>query len=362
MLKRSLFAHPLRMFLGGLACVTSLVAVASVKEDPNLQWPPPPNEARIKWVAQYRNEFDVGAKKRHSFLDRLAGKGQDSMFLHRPISVAVDEQGTVFVGDFGLGIVGMDLVAHKMWRFADVSQKSLTTPAGVAVDSKFVYATDANTNTFATFDKQGHFIQSLSLNDGIKRPVGVAVDEARNLVVMVNGGENTVLLFDRSLKLIKKIGSRGDKVGQFNFPTFCCMVPKIGFAISDTGNFRIQIFDYAGKYLRSFGKVGDTSGTFSRPKGVAVDPDGNLYVVDSTFSNFQVFQLDGQVLTHVGQGGADKAMFQVPTGIAIGRDGAIYVADEINARIQRFQYFSEAKKDPTRPPKDPVTPPMKDNN
>jgi DNA-binding beta-propeller fold protein YncE len=304
----------------------------------------------------------VGAKKRHSFLDRLAGKGQDSMFLLRPLSVAVDEKGAVFVGDFGLGIVGMDPVAHKMWRFADVSQKSLAAPAGVAVDSKFVYATDANTDTLATFDKEGHFIQSLGQNDGIKRPVGVAVDEARNLVVVVNGGNNTVLLFDRTLKLIKKIGSRGTGPGQFNFPTFCCVVPGTGFAISDTGNFRVQIFDYAGKYVRSFGKVGDTSGTFSRPKGIAVDPDGNLYVVDSTFANFQVFRLDGQVLTHVGSGGAGKAMFQIPSGIAIGRDGAIYVADEINRRIQRFQYFPEAKKDPAAPPKDLPAPPVKDKD
>lgn len=311
----------------------------------SLVWPPPPAPARIKWIAQYRNEFDVGAKKHHSFMDRLAGKGQDALWLQRPLSVAVDAAGVIFVGDFGLGIVGFDPAKQRMWLFSAVSKTSLATPAGIAVDSKFVYAADANTNTLAVFDKEGHFLQSLGPNDGIKRPVGVAVDEARDLLLVVNGGDHQVLMFNRALKLQKKIGQRGEKEGQFNFPTYCCFIPGTGFAIADTANFRVQIFDYNGKYLRAFGKAGDTSGTFARPKGLAVDPDGNLYVVDATFGNFQIFRLDGQVLTAVGQGGGDRGMFQVPSGIAINKDGAIYIADEMNRRIQRFQYLPEAKKE-----------------
>ena len=356
MLRRSPFTLSIRMFLtqsallGGLACAAALMAQAPAKPGPTLQWPPAPNEARIKWVAEYRNEFDVGAKKRTTFLDRLAGKGQDSMWLTRPLGVAVDDKGVIFVGDFGLGIVALDPAAHKMLLFSKVSQKSLATPAGIAVDSKRVYATDANTNTLAVFDKEGHFIQSLGATDGIKRPVGVAVDEEKDLLLVVNGGDHQVLLFNRSLKLLKKIGQRGDKIAQFNYPTYCCFIPGTGFAIADTGNFRVQIFDQNGKFIRAFGKAGDTSGTFSRPKGLGVDAEGNLYVVDATFCNFQVFRLDGQVLTAVGQGGAAKGMFQVPSGIAIAKDGGIYVADEMNRRIQRFQFFPEKKKDEAAPP------------
>ena len=353
MSKRSPLALLLRTLLGGMACVLVLTAKPPAKPGTDLQWPPAPNEARIKWVAEYRNEFDVGAKKRTSFLDRLAGKGQDAMWLSRPLGVAVDDKGILFVGDFGLGIVRLDPVAHKMLLFSTVSQKSLATPAGIAVDSNRVYATDANTNTLAVFDKEGHFLQSLGASDGIKRPVGVAVDEARDLLLVVNGGDHQVLLFNRALKLQKKIGQRGDRVAQFNYPTYCCFIPGTGFAVADTGNFRVQIFDNNGKFIRAFGKAGDTSGTFSRPKGLGVDFDGNLYVVDATFCNFQIFRLDGQVLSAVGQGGAGRGMFQVPSGIAIGQDGGIYVADEMNRRIQRFQYFPEAKKAQAAPsPKD----------
>jgi DNA-binding beta-propeller fold protein YncE len=341
-MKHAIVATLVLLAASGPAQAQKKHAPAQQQEAP--AWPPAPNEPRVKWVAEYRSEFDVGAKKRSGFLERLSGKGQNAQFLRRPLSVAVDDQGTIFIGDFGLGIVAMDPTAHKMIRFADVSQKGLAAPSGVAVDSKFVYATDSNTNQLAVYDKQGHYIQGLNLNDGIKRPVGIAVDETKDLIVVVNGGEHEVLLLNRSLKLQKKVGLRGNRPGQFNYPTFCCIVPGTGFAICDTGNFRIQIFDYNGKYLKSFGQAGDVSGTFARPKGVAVDPDGNLYVVDATFCNFQIFRLDGQVLLPVGQGGAGKGEFQIPAGIAIGKDGAIYVADEMNGRIQRFQYYPEAKK------------------
>jgi len=241
----------------------------------------------------------------------------------------------------GQGIVAMDPAGHRMWLFSAASKMSLPTVSGLAADSKGVYACDSNTNTVAFFDKEGHLLQALGPQDGISRPVGIAVDEARDLLIVANGGEHAVLLLNRQLKLIKKIGGRGDKPGQFNFPTYCCIIPGTGFAVVDTGNFRVQVFDFEGHYLRSIGRMGDVSGCLARPKGIAVDSDGDLYVADAMFSNFQVFRLDGQVLTFVGHGGADKGEFQVPAGIAISKDGTIYVADEINARVQIFQYLGK---------------------
>lgn len=316
-----------------------------------LVWPAPPAPARIKWVAEYRNEFDIGAKKKRSFVDRLAGRSEQVLWIKRPMSVAIDDQGLMFVGDFGQGIIGMDTKAKKMWLFSSVSNRTLPTPTGLAVDSKVVYATDSNTNALVAFDKKGQQLAALGATDGIKRPVGVAVDESKDLVVMVNGGDHTVWLLNRAFKVLKKIGQRGDKPGQFNYPTYCCIIPGKGFAVADSGNFRIQIFDFNGRYVSSFGKAGDMSGQFARPKGLAVDADGQLYVVDGAFSNFQIFRMDGQVLTFVGQGGTRKGQFQSPTSIAITKDGTILVADQLNARIQKFQYLSLPKDAAPAPPK-----------
>jgi len=328
-----------------LTCASPLLlgqkvrSAAQKTDNPGLVWPPPPSEPKIKWVAEYRSEFDVGAKKRTGFLDRLAGKSQEAMWLKQPVSVALDETGTIFVGDTQLGVVGLDKARKRMWLFSKLSPEAPTAATGIALDSKFVYATDSAQSQLSQFDKEGRRLKTIGTAEGLQRPVGVAVDEAKDLVVVVNGGDHSVLLFNRSLKLIKKIGARGEKPGQFNFPTYACIIPGKGFAVSDTGNFRVQLFNFEGKFLSTFGQQGDYSGSFSMPKGMAVDPEGNLYVVDAKFCNFQIFRTDGQVLLFVGNGGSARGTFQIPCGIAIGKDGSVLVADTINARVQQFQYI-----------------------
>ncbi len=334
--------------------------LSAQKADPpaasSLVWPAPPAKARVKWVAQYRNEFDLGAKKRTSFLDRLSGKGQEARWLKQPVSVAVDDQGVLFVGDAVDGVIGMDFAKKKQWYFSKLSPEAPTAATGIAVDSKYVYATDSGQSQLSVYDKEGRRIRTIGPEAGISRPVGVAVDEAKDLVVVVNGGDHTVLLFSRGLKKLKKVGSRGEKIGQFNFPTYCCILPGKGFAVVDTANFRVQLFNFEGKYLSFFGQQGDISGTFALPKGIAQSPEGHLYVVDGRFSNFQIFRPDGQVLLPVSSGGSAPGTLANPAGIAVGKDGAIYVADAFNKRVQRFQYLPGD--DTPAPAQKPVSTPV----
>ncbi|GLH67825.1 hypothetical protein [Geothrix edaphica] len=318
-----------------------------------LAWPSPPAAPRIKWVAEYRNAFDVGAKKKRTFLDRLAGKAEEVIWLERPLSVAVDEQGLIFVGDFTRGIIVMDPVNKAIRAFSAVNGAVLPTPTGLAVDSKLVFATSSNLNQVLVFDKKGRQLSALSKADGINRPVGIAVDEARDLVVLVNSQEHAVRLYTRTLQLIKVVGERGSEDGQFNMPSYACIIPGVGFAVADTGNFRIQIFDFEGKFIRAFGKVGNMPGDFARPKGIGVDPDGHLYVADGIFNNFQIFDQEGHLLLFVGQVGVRRGQFQVPTGLATDTKGGVFVVDQINARIQKFQYLPEEKTAPPVPAKQP---------
>lgn len=314
--------------------------------DEVLVWPSPPAEARIKWVAEYRNAFDVGAKKKRSFLDRLAGKAEEVIWLERPLSVAVDEKGVIFVGDFTRGIIAMDPANKEIRAFSSVNGVTLPTPTGLAVDSKLLFATSSNLDQLIVFDKKGRQLRALGKTDGLHRPVGIAVDEGRGLVVLVNSQEHAVRLYTRTLELIKVVGERGSEEGQFNMPSYVCIVPGVGFAVADTGNFRVQIFDFEGKFLRAFGKVGSMPGEFGRPKGIGVDPDGHFYVADGVFNNFQIFDQEGRLLLFVGQAGVRRGQFQVPTGLATDAKGGIYVVDQINGRIQKFQYLPE-EKDPS---------------
>ena len=258
------------LLIGLLLIVLTVAATAEEKRAavtaiaPQLVWPPPPDVPRIRWVTELRSEVDVGAQKKRGFIDKLAGAPEEMIRLVRPIAVALDENGVIYVGDFHLGVIAMDRTGHRMWSFSKVSGRNMPQPVGVAADSKLVYVTDSLLNTVSVFDKQGNFLAGLGSKDGINKPVGIAVDEERDLLLVVNSGEHNVLIFNRSLKLIKKVGDRGGQEAQLNFPTYVCFIPETGFAVTDTGNFRVQIFDYNGRFIRSFGAVGDGPGALPR--------------------------------------------------------------------------------------------------
>ena len=92
-------------------------------------------------------------------------------------------------------------------------------------------------------------------------------------------------------------GARGDKDGEFNFPSNVAIERKTGNVyIVDTQNFRIQVFDKGGKFVKRFGQIGDAPGTFTRPKGIGIDSEGHIYVADAAFDNLQIFDEKGQVL------------------------------------------------------------------
>lgn len=335
-----------KVFLTFILMIFVLVAFSKDKGSQSvgnaeLVWPPPPAPAKIKWLSEIKNEFDIGAKKKNSFLDKLAGKSQDVLWLNRPLSVAFDPQGNLFVGDMEQGVIMFDFKNKKVINFTKTSKRFLGVPVGVAADSNIVVASDANSNSVVLFDKNGQFISALSEANGISHPVGVAIDPVKDLIIVVNQGNHELLLFNKQLKLIKKIGRRGGGPSEFNFPTYVTIIKDKGFAVVDTGNFRVQLFDYNGKFLNQFGKAGDVSGMFSRPKGIASDSDGNLYVADANFCNFQVFRQDGQVLTFVGDGGSRPGKFSAPTGMAISNDDIIAVADQFNQRVQLFKYLGD---------------------
>ena len=47
---------------------------------------------------------------------------------------------------------------------------------------------------------------------------GIALDESRNRLYVVNGLEHTIEIFNMDGMHVKTLGSRGIEVGEFNFP------------------------------------------------------------------------------------------------------------------------------------------------
>lgn len=308
---------------------------------PDPVWPPPPDTPRVKWVRFIRDEYDVGAVKKSPFLDALAGKKRQIFSLQRPMSAAADPEGNVYVQDFNVGIVKFDFSGKRMVNLSASSGLATKNPTGIAADSKFLYVADSKRNSVDMLDHEGQAIRRFADPKALDWPVGVAVDEGEGLLFVVGSHSHGVAVFEiASGKLVRTIGRRGSKPGEFNFPTYLTILPGQRIAVVDAMNFRVQILRYDGKPLGAFGELGDRPGQFFRPKGIAADSDGNLWVVDASFQNIQIFDQSGRLLAIVGQGGQGKGEFALPLTISCTGD-RLYVADQFNGRVQVLQYLPE---------------------
>lgn len=113
-----------------------------------------------------------------------------------------------------------------------------------------------------------------------------------------------------------------------------------GFAyVADIGNDGIHIFSPDGTYIKSWGSKGNGIGQFDYPFSLAIDPLDHVYVLDNKNNRVQKFDCNGGFLKQWGSSGNDNGEFNDPYGIAIDNDSMIYVRDIRLGEFPRVQVF-----------------------
>ena len=84
--------------------------------------------------------------------------------------------------------------------------------------------------------------------------------------------------------------------------------------VSDEWTNTISVFDRNGKFIRKWGKTGSGDGELLRPAGLVCEKNGNLIVVDSGNNRLQVFTPGGEVRGEVRQGGQRRRRVQPALG------------------------------------------------
>ena len=309
-----------------------------------LIWPLPPDKPRVKFVQELRNNFDIETKKKKSWVDKMVGNADPNTteLFEKPAGIATDSHGRVLFASTQRSVVFIvDQGQKKITRLQGDRGLVLQTPLGVAVDAKDnIFVSDPLQHMVLKFDANGHLLATIGGKDGIKNPTFMAIDEGRRRLYVVDSHLHQVLVFDlESLQLKDKVGKRGEKNGEFNFPVGIAVGPDGTFAVTDTGSCSVQVFTPDYKFVRRFGSQGDRPGEFIRPKGVAIDSEGNYWVVDAAFNNFQIFSPKGVLLMWVGQFGNVPGAFNLPMGIYIDKSQKVYVSDQLNHRVQVFQFL-----------------------
>jgi DNA-binding beta-propeller fold protein YncE len=307
-------------------------------------WPLFPDKPRVKFLQVLSNNFDVETRKKKSWVDRMVGNADPNAteLFEKPAGIATDSRGRVIFASTQRSVVFIiDQAQKKVTRVQGDRGLILQTPLGVVVDAKDnIFVSDPLQHMVLKFDPDGHLLATIGGKDGIKNPTFMAIDESRRRLYVVDSHLHQVLVFDlESLQLKDKIGKRGEKNGEFNFPVGIAVGPDGSVAVTDTGSCSVEVFTPDYKFVRRFGTQGNRPGEFIRPKGVAIDNEGNYWVVDAAFNNFQIFSPKGVLLMWVGQFGNVPGAFNLPMGIYIDKSQKVYVSDQLNHRVQIFQFL-----------------------
>ena len=285
----------------------------------------------------------VQAATTYVFTAQWGSPGSDDGQFNRPISIAVDSSGNVYVGD---------IFIHRVQKFSSTGtylaqwgsygsgNGQFYTPSGIAVDSSGnVYVVDTGNNRVQKFSSTGTYLAQWgsygSGNGQFYTPSGIAVDSSGNVYV-VDTGNNRVQKFSSTGTYLAQWGSYGSGNGQFNNPAGAAIDNSGNIYITDFNNNRVQKFSSTGTYLAQWGSSGSGNSQFNGPFGIAVDSFGNICVGDTNNNRVQKFSSTGTYLAQWGSYGSGNGQFNWPHGIAVDSSDSVYVVDTINFIVQKF--------------------------
>jgi sugar lactone lactonase YvrE len=140
---------------------------------------------------------------------------------------------------------------------------------------------------------------------------------------------------EKYLSVVDVFGDRGQRAGQFNFPTGLAVDNRGILFVADSYNHRIQRItpDHG---VSAIGARGSSRGEFLSPQDIATDGDCAFYVVEQGNHRIQKFSADGVIELVLGRYGGRPGEFKGPMSVAVASSGDIFVADTGNGRVQRF--------------------------
>lgn len=315
-------------------------------------WPPPPDVARIEWLKAYSSQLDIEKSPTQSFWAAVAGEDAPRALL-KPVDVkSVPELNKFFVSDISrTAVVVFDLAGHAL-RTLEIPDgvQPFTLPLSIALDQEgYIYVLDRRSASVLVFNKSEKYQRTINLKlNSVTSPTSMIIDKKSSQMYISDAASRKIVVTDLQGGLIRSIGEAGEGDGQFNLPVAMALNSKGQLVVADAFSANIQTFDAAGRYVSKFGRRGDSLGNFQLIKAMAIDSTDNIYVVDGRAHNISIFNDKGELLLVLGgfyasteTGKLAPGGFSIPIGIDIDSTDKIYVVDQMNTRIQVFQYYSD---------------------
>ena len=253
-------------------------------------------------LAEDSSLYVADPERRRVVARELSGRIVDShAFEGRPVSIAIDVDGRIYVGDGDLGRV-------------------------------------------RAYSRNWEFLYDLGIGMGeFGFPVALAVEPGGRAYV-VDSEPHLVRVFRADGSEEFRFGGPGDGDGLFSFPAGIFVDGAAGeIYVVDQLNFQVQIFDLEGVYLRCIGGTNASPGSFfgrsrplNQPQGVWVDGAGRVLVSDAADGQVKVFDRNGNALATIGEFGAQPGGLRIPMALVVDADNRLFVASANNARLEVF--------------------------
>lgn len=301
-------------------------------------WPPPPEEAKIKYEGILFTKEDIVGEGNllKRTMDKILGI-KKTRLLKYPFGIYVDSKERIYVADPGFNsIVFIDRKNKTVRWYQGTKNFRFTRPTGVAYSEVLDILFIADPGAKAVYGvKMPDFEGKLVIKKSLYKPVNLTVDDYRKKIYVLDDSLMAIQVFNFEGQFLYTIGKKGNKPGEFLYPTGINVDADGNIYVCEWGNFRVQILNSRGEVINLFGKPGNAPGFFVRPKGVAVDEKGFIYVTDAFLHRLQIFDKYGNVYIGIEGIGWNPGEFRLPAGIFI-RNKKVYVVEQMNSRIQIF--------------------------
>lgn len=191
-----------------------------------------------------------------------------------------------------------------------------------------VYIGSYGTGKVLVYDLKGKLLDVLPRSEDKEHikdiyPLAMTTDQAGNLYV-ADGKQHQIMVFDSAGKLKLIFGQAGSLDGQMKYVNGIAVDnEKQRIIVLDAGNTRIQMFNLQGKFLQQILVEENGRTLLVAPRGVAYNPQSaDIYITEPVLDKVFVINDKGMVVARSG-----KVGLNFPTGIAVNPRGHAYVSN-----------------------------------
>jgi tripartite motif-containing protein 71 len=270
--------------------------------------------------------------------------------VNSPTDIALDTSENVYV---------VESINNRLLKFSQ-NGKYLNTkigldkPISIAVDNNgIIYIGNKNSGNVATYDTDLNLLRKLGIGNGeFSQPNSIDID-SNGYIYVVDYVQDQVKVFFPDGSYYHCYGCPANGNGQFKYPSSIVIDkatqeiiildhPLILGPTSMLKGARIQVFQVSGSnwtLQRSFGEYGDKEGQMNRPQGVEVDDAGRVYVTESQYHVVYVYHGDcnvGGIINYCGKITDAANPMRTPMGIVRGNSNRLFIASLNTGKIEIY--------------------------